>query len=111
MTTDGDDQAIISPPAYVVETESLSLADNLVASPITQEMWDYQQGSYPTLRFYLEERRGRPLTSEEFDEFRFLAAVVRLSIERLPRLDELISQVAEDSFTAGELGLPQELGD
>lgn len=108
---DGDDQAMISPPVYVAETETLRLADNLVATPVTQEMWDYQQGSYPTLRFYLAERRGRPLTSEQFDEFRFLAAVVRLTIERLPQLDELVSQIADDSFTAGELGLPQELGD
>jgi hypothetical protein len=107
---DGNDRASLSSPMFVPATETLHLSHGLTATPITHEMWDYQQGSYQTLRLYLGERQGRTLENQEFDDFRYLAAVVRLTVKRLPNLDALISEVLSDSFTVEELGLPQELG-
>ena len=72
-------------------------------------MWVYQQGSYQALRLYLEEREGRALDSQEFDDFRYLAAAIRLTIQCLPKLGALVSEVVSDSFNVEELGLPQEL--
>ena len=106
---DGDDRAILSPPTFVPATETLHLSRALTATPINQEMWAYQQGSYQTLRLYLEEREGRALDSREFDDFRYLAAAVRLTVERLPKIDALVSEAVSDSFTVEGLGLPQEL--
>lgn len=108
---DGDDQAILSSPVLVPETEILRLSETLAAVPVTQEMWAYQQGSYPTLRLYIEERQGRALNSQEFDNFRYLAAAVRLTIERLPEIDALVSEASTNSFTIEELGLPEQRGE
>jgi hypothetical protein len=107
---DGDDRAILSAPTFVPATETLYLGDDLTAAPITPEMWAYQQGSYQTLRLYLEERKGRALDRQEFDDFRYLVAAVRLTLEHLPKIDALISEVVSDSFTVEELGLPQQVG-
>jgi hypothetical protein len=74
-------------------------------------MWEYQQGAYPVLRFFLEERVGRALDSDEFDQFRYLAAATRLTIERLPEIDQLVAHAVADAFTVDELGLPQQFGE
>jgi hypothetical protein len=50
-------------------------------------MWSYQQGSYPVLRHYLEQRQGRALENQEFDDFRNLAAAVAGTILLLPQID------------------------
>jgi hypothetical protein len=108
---DGDDRAVLSAPVFEPETETLRLSETLVATPVTPEMWVYQQGSYPTLRTYIEERQGRALESQEFDDFRQLVAVVRLTIQCLPQLDALVAEAAGDSFAGEDLGLPQQVGE
>ena len=107
----GDDRAILSPPVLVAETETLRLSESLAATPVSPEMWAYQQGSYPALRLYLEEREGRALDSQEFDDFRYLAAAVRLTVEHLPQVDALVAEAVNNSFTAEALGLPQQVGE
>jgi len=69
-------------------------------------MWACQQGGYRVLRDYLDQRRGRPLDSEEFDDFRNLVAVVRLTLDQLPAIDPLVEEAAANSFSAEDLGLP-----
>lgn len=108
---DGDDTAILAAPKFSAETQALHLADTLTARPVTEEMWNYQQGAYRVLRDYLDERQGRGLTSQEFDDFRNLCAVVKLTLDRLPAIDGLMEMAGEDSFTVDDLGLPHDTGD
>lgn len=103
---DGDDTAVLTAPKFSAETQTLHLSDTLTATSVTPEMWDYQQGSYRVLRDYLDERQGRALDSGEFDDFRSLVAVVKLTLERLPAIDALVEQAAADSLTVDDLGLP-----
>jgi hypothetical protein len=74
-------------------------------------MWAYQKGSYAVLCNYLEQRQGRPLNTEEFDDFRDLAAVVASTIQLLPQIDALVAQAAAHSFTAEGLSLPQQIAE
>jgi hypothetical protein len=107
---DGDDMAILTPPKFSAETQTLSLADSLKATPVTEEMWNYQQGAYRVLRDYLDEREGRALDSQEFDDFRNLCAIVKLTLDRLPAIDGQMEMAVQDSFTADDLGLPHDNG-
>lgn len=100
---DGDDRAVLEAPRYDAGSRTLYLAPGLAAIEIESEEWQYQQGAYRVLRDFVDARRGRQLTREEFNEFRLLAASVRLTLEQLPRLDELVAEAAEDACTAGEL--------
>jgi hypothetical protein len=100
---DGNDQAAIAPPRYDEAELALHLAPKLTAKPITPEAWRYQQGSYPVLRDFLDARVGRVLTSEEFNEFRALAAAVQMTLDRLPKIDQLVPAVAASALTAEEL--------
>lgn len=102
---DGDDTAPLAAPRYDAENQVLHLADALVAAPITPEMWSYQQGAYLVLRDYLEQRQGRALNGEEFDDFRNLAAVVSLTLERLPKIDAFVRQATADAVAVDDLGL------
>jgi predicted helicase len=106
---DGDDQATLTAPVVDAETSTLRLSPTLAAAPVSPEMWAYQQGAYPVLRHYLEQRQGRPLDTGEFDDFRNLAAAVAGTIQLLPQTDELARQAAASSFTAGSLGLTQQI--
>ena len=108
---DGDDTAVLSVPKFSPATQTLHLSGGLAATPISQDMWDYQHGAYPTLRDYLEQRHGRALDSHEFDDFRHMVAVVRLTIGHLPEIDALVAEAAGNSFSAGDLGLPHEASD
>jgi Type ISP C-terminal specificity domain/N-6 DNA Methylase len=108
---DGDDRATLSSPAYDPATRTVRLGETLTAAPVTPEMWAYQQGAYPTLRAYLEERQGRALVAEEFDDFRNLAAAVRLTIASLPQIDAIVAEAARDSFACEDLGLAQQIGE
>lgn len=106
---DGDDQAILSAPLFVSETATLQLSPALAATPVSAEMWSYQQGSYPVLRNYLEQRQDRALDTREFDHFRDLVAAVSESVQRLPRIDALTHRATAETFTAEDLGLPQQI--
>ena len=108
---DGDDQAMLTTPVFAAETKTLRLSPVLAATPVTAETWAYQQGSYPVLRHYLEQRQGRPLSSEEFDDFRNLAAAVASTILLMPQIDELVRRAAAHSFTAESLGLSQQIAE
>ena len=108
---DGDDQATLTIPVFAAETKTLRLSPALAATPVTPKTWAYQQGSYPVLRHYLEQRQGRPLSSEEFDDFRNLAAAVASTILLLPQIDELVRRAVARSFTAESLGLPQQIAE
>ena len=108
---DGDDTAVLDTPRLSTQSETLSLADSLTAAPVTEAMWAYQQGAYPTLRNYLEQRQGRALGSEEFDDFRQLAAVVQMTTGQLPAIDALVAKAVADSFTADDLSLPHDAGE
>jgi hypothetical protein len=108
---DGDDRAIMGAPVFAPETSTLQLGRALAARPVSAEMWSYQQGSYPVLRHYLEQRQGRALETQEFDDFRDLAAAVAGTLQRLPRIDALARRAAGDSFAADDLGLPQQVAD
>jgi hypothetical protein len=83
------------------------LANTLVATPVTPAMWSYQQGTYPVLRDFLEQRQGRPLAGEEFDEFRHLAGAVNLTLELLPKLDALLTRAIQTAVRSYDLGLTQ----
>jgi hypothetical protein len=74
-------------------------------------MWAYQQGAYRVLRDYLDQRQGQALDSQEFDDFRNLVAVVRLTLDQLPAIDALVEQATADSLTVDDLSLPREAGD
>lgn len=108
---DGDDQATLTTPAFAAETKTLRLSPALAATPVSTEMWAYQQGSYPALRNYLEQRQGRPLDTAEFDDFRNLAAAVADTVQLLPQIDALVAQAAARSLTAEGLGLPQQVAE
>lgn len=108
---DGDDTDILTAPAFSAETQTLHLGAALTAAPVTEEMWAYQQGAYRVLHDYLDQRQGRPLDSQEFDDFRSLAAVVRLTLDQLPAIDALVEQAVTDSLTVDDLGLQREAGD
>jgi hypothetical protein len=108
---DGDDTAILTAPKFSAEMQTLYLADTLTATPVTEEMWVYQQGAYRVLRDYLDQRQGRALDSQEFDDFRNLVAVVRLTLDQLPAIDPLVEQSAADSLTVDDLTLPRDAGD
>lgn len=103
LQMDGNDQAELTAPTH--DEERVCLAPTLMAHPITAAEWAYQQGSYPVLRDYLDQRQGRPLTSREFDTFRRLAAAVRMTLDILPRIDALIPAAAESALTYKEMGL------
>jgi hypothetical protein len=105
---DGDDRAPIESPRYDEDEATLRLAQNLVARDITPGVWAYQQGAYRVVRDYLDARRGRPLSGEEFDEFRKLVAAVRLTLDILPAIDELIGRVADSALTREELALTED---
>ena len=107
---DGDDTAVLTAPKFSAETQTMHLAGTLAASPVTEEMWAYQQGAYRVLRDYLDQRQGRALDSQEFDDFRNLTAVVRLTLGQLPAVDALVKQAVADSLTAEDLGLPRDAG-
>lgn len=104
---DGADDAVIADPRYDAETVAVHLAPTLVARDIAPAVWGYQQGAYPVLRNFLTAREGRRLTSDEFMEFRRLAAAIRLTLDRLPQLNDLMPKIAATALTAAELlGLP-----
>lgn len=105
---DGDDQALIEGPRFDAREQAVYLAPTLVAHPVTAATWAYQQGAYQVLKRYLEDRQGRSLGPEEFEDFRLVAAAVSLTLARLPRLDELLAQACENAFSAAELGLDTE---
>jgi hypothetical protein len=63
------------------------------------------------LRHYLEQRQGQALETQEFDDFRDLAAAVAGTLQRLPGIDALARRAAGDSFAADDLGLPQQVAD
>lgn len=86
---DGDDRAILSTPGFAPETGTLQLSPALAARPASAEMWSYQQGSYPVLRHYLEQRHGQALETQEFDDFRDLVAAGG-TVQRLPHIDALV---------------------
>jgi predicted helicase len=100
---DGNDRAAIALPDFDETELTLHLAPTLTAKPIMPEAWRYQQGSYPVLRGFLDARVGRALTSEEFNEFRLLAAAVQMTLDRLPKIDELVPAIALSALTAEEL--------
>lgn len=100
---EGNDQAPITNPRYEESEQAIQLAPTLLAKPITPEAWRYQQGSYPILREFLDSRAGQPLTSDEFAEFRRLAAAAQLTLDLLPHIDELAPAVAESAFTSEQL--------
>jgi hypothetical protein len=102
---DGDDRDTILRPRYEESTQTIHLGANLVARPVPAAVWEYQQGAYPVVRNYLKERENRSLSLMEFDDFRLMIAAVRLTIERLPALDELLAQVAAGALSGQELGL------
>lgn len=100
---DGDDRAILAEPRYDSEEGVLYLAPDLVAPNIAPSVWRYQQGAYPVLRNYLDARKGRAFTNEEFDEFRQLAGAIRLTIDRLYDIDDALSKIVVNAFGATEL--------
>jgi hypothetical protein len=100
---DGNDRAVIAEPVYDPESATLRLAPDLVAHQVTPAIWAYQQGAYRVVRDFLDARRGRPLTGDEFGEFRKLVGAIRLTLERLPHVDSLLADVAKDAFRADEL--------
>lgn len=100
---DGNDQAPIVPPVYDEAEATLRLAPTLTAKPITPEAWRYQQGAYPVLRDFLDARVGRPLTAEEFHDFRRLAAAVQMTLDRLPAIDAVVPAVAASALTSEQL--------
>jgi hypothetical protein len=108
---DGDDQATLTAPVFAAETKTLRLSPALAATPVTPETWAYQQGSYPVLRHYLEQRQGRPLSSEEFDDFRNLAAAAAGTMLLLPEIDALVRRAVARSLAAESLGLPQQIAE
>jgi hypothetical protein len=72
---------------------------------VNADVWAYQQGAYPVVRFFLEAREGRSLSSEEFRDFGLLVGAVRLTLDRLPFVDELLSRLAQTALTVTELGI------
>lgn len=105
---EGDDRAILEAPTYDAEAKSIRLAATLSALSVEPAEWQYQQGAYPVLRDFVDSRRGRTLSREEFDEFRRLVAAVRFTVRLLPRLDEILPGVVANSLTAEDLGLSSE---
>lgn len=100
---DGADDAVIENPRYEVSASAIYLAPTLTAQAISPEVWRYQQGAYPIVRNFLQAREGRQLTSDEFVEFRRLVAAVRLTLDRLPRLDESMPSIVATALTADQL--------
>jgi hypothetical protein len=100
---DGDDQAVLSAPTYDERTSTIKLAPDLVARNVAPEVWRYQQGAYRVVRDYLKEQEGRPLTSDEFEEFRRLAGAVRLTLDLLPALDEAVELALRTALSAEAL--------
>lgn len=100
---DGSDDAVIENPRYDETAHRVQLAPTLSALDIAPAAWTYQQGAYPVLRNFLVAREGRRLTSEEFMEFRRLVAAVRLTLDRVAALEDLMPDVAKSAFTAQDL--------
>lgn len=100
---DGADEAVIENPRYEEGAATVHLAPTLTAQGISPDVWRYQQGAYPVVRNFLQAREGRRLTSDEFVEFRRLVATVRLTLDRLPRLDELMPSIVATALTADQL--------
>lgn len=100
---DGDDRAELARPIYDETSRTIQIAPNLIARDIAPEMWAYQQGAYRIVRDFLEARVGRRLTSEEFEDFRKLVAAVRLTLQELSAIDELVAHASKDAFRGPDL--------
>jgi hypothetical protein len=103
---DGDDRATLVAPHYDELAQTIHLAPELTANPISTAAWAYQQGAYPTLRSYLQAREGRVLSGEEFDDFRHIAAAVNITLDLLAQLDDAIAGIEADALTRDDLQLP-----
>jgi hypothetical protein len=102
---DGDDQSAIDKPTFGEADGAILVSPQLVARPVSAAVWNYQQGAYRVVRDFLQVREGRPLTAQEFDDFRRIVATVKLTIDRLPALDAWLSKATKNAFRAEELGL------
>jgi hypothetical protein len=103
---DGDDRSTLTVPYFDAEAHELHLSSALKARPISPAAWEYRHGAYRVLREYLAGREGRVLTGEEFGDFRRVAGAVAMTLQLLPRLDELVNRACAGAFDRGELGLP-----
>lgn len=92
--------AVILQPRYDEARQELYLGVDLVAAPVSPEVWTYQQGSSPVLHDYPEARSGRALTSEEFEELPRIVAAIALAIARLAELGQLVSQAASSALAS-----------
>lgn len=100
---DGNDEAVIAKPRYDPDEAVVELAPDLVARNVSPSAWNYQHGAYRVIREFLDARVGRRLSAEEFKDFRELVAVVRLTLDVLPSIEERVPQITQDAFSAEEL--------
>lgn len=89
---------------------SLYLNDDVFLSGVPSEVWGYELGGYPVMKKWLGYRHvsrlgGRPLTLAELDQLRGIAQRIAAVLELRPALDDLQGRLAEDAFTAEELGV------
>jgi hypothetical protein len=102
---DGNDEALLEQPRFDEREQAVYFAPDLLAVPVTASAWAYQQGSYPVLKDYLDARRGRQLTREEFEEFPRIVAAIELTLTRLAALDTALIAASAEAFSAADLGL------
>jgi hypothetical protein len=59
---------------------------------------------------FLDQRQGRPLISEEFDDFRRLAAAVRMTLDVLPNIDAVLWKAPATAMSGATPGFTQTIG-
>ncbi len=99
-------------PAWGTTTGDLYLNRSVYVADVPAGVWRYELGGYPVLKKWLgyrqASRRARqPLSLAEMRHFRSMIQRLAALLVIHERLDETYSSVAEDAFTAEELGLRQ----
>jgi hypothetical protein len=91
-------------------TGDLYIGEEGFFANLPERVWAYELGGYPVLKKWLgyrqaNRRDGRPLTTDERRWFRSMVQRIAALLALAPTLDELYSGVADNAFTARDLGI------
>ncbi len=92
------------------QTGDLYINDDAFFANVPEAVWTYQLGGYPVLKKWLgyrqaDRRDDKPLTDDERKWFRQIVQRIAALLALGTELDALYQRVAEDAFTAAELGI------
>ncbi len=88
----GNGDCVVGKVTYDEKRQAVFINPTQHFAPVPPEVWAFHIGGYQVCHKWLKDRKGRTLSPEDIEHYRYIVAALKETITLMTRIDEVIEQ-------------------